>query len=579
MKQTPSPVKRLWELTGTHRRAYMLSIILAILSVACGMIPYFAIAYIMLCLIDGVTALNTYALWCGVILLGFTLKLFFSTLSTTVSHTATFQTLKEIRIKIAGKLSRVPMGYIMDQSSGRFKDVIVDRVESMEPILAHLVPEMTSNLFVPLCIIVYLFVLDWRMALASLVTLPIGFLCYMGMSRGYSERFSGLMKRVQKMNATIIEYVGGIEVIKAFNQSANSYQKYSDAVNDDASYAVDWMKDTQLFMSMSNTIWPSVWLAVLPIGAVLYQHGTLSAPVFLTIMILSLGIVGPILGAIKFTDNISQLGTIVGEVGNLLDAPELVRPDHNADIHNQSIQFQDVSFSYDLNDSKPILDHINLTIQPGTMTALVGPSGSGKSTLMKCVNLLEQVDDGQIWLGNTDITDPRADQDKIRARIGVVFQQFNLFPHMSVLRNVTLAAIKVHHWSKDRAETRAMELLERIGMRDKASAYPDQLSGGQQQRVAIARALMTDPELLLLDEITSALDPMLVGEVLNMVAELKAQGTTILMATHEMSFAHEAADRIVLLRHGVIAENGTPAEVMDESQDPETIEFFSHFRH
>ncbi len=181
--------------------------------------------------------------------------------------------------------------------------------------------------------------------------------------------------------------------------------------------------------------------------------------------------------------------------------------------------------------------------------------------------------------GNTDITDPRADQDKIRARIGVVFQQFNLFPHMSVLRNVTLAAIKVHHWSKDRAETRAMELLERIGMRDKASAYPDQLSGGQQQRVAIARALMTDPELLLLDEITSALDPMLVGEVLNMVAELKAQGTTILMATHEMSFAHEAADRIVLLRHGVIAENGTPAEVMDESQDPETIEFFSHFRH
>ncbi len=204
-------------------------------------------------------ALNTYALWCGVILLGFTLKLLFSTLSTTVSHTATFQTLKEVRIKIADKLSRVPMGYIIDQSSGRFKDVIVDRVESMEPILAHLVPEMTSNLFVPLCIIVYLFILDWRMALASLVTLPIGFLCYMGMSRGYSERFSGLMKRVQKMNATIIEYVGGIEVIKAFNQSANSYQKYSDAVNDDARYAVDWMKDTQLFMSMSNTIWPSVW--------------------------------------------------------------------------------------------------------------------------------------------------------------------------------------------------------------------------------------------------------------------------------------------------------------------------------
>ncbi len=225
-----------------------------------------------------------------------------------------------------------------------------------------------------------------------------------------------------------------------------------------------------------------------------------------------------------------------------------------------------------------VLKGISFDVNQHEVVALLGPSGSGKSTLMKCVNLLEQVDDGQIWLGDTDITDPRASQDEIRSRIGVVFQQFNLFPHMSVMKNVTLAAIKVHHWNKDKAEARALELLDRIGMRAKAGSYPDQLSGGQQQRVAIARALMTNPELLLLDEITSALDPMLVGEVLDMVSELKEQGTTILMATHEMSFAHDAADRIVLLRHGVIAENGTPREVMDESQDPETKEFFSHFR-
>ena len=228
--------------------------------------------------------------------------------------------------------------------------------------------------------------------------------------------------------------------------------------------------------------------------------------------------------------------------------------------------------------STTVLDGISFDVNQHEVVALLGPSGSGKSTLMKCVNLLERVDDGQIWLGDTDITDPHANQDKIRSRIGVVFQQFNLFPHMSVIKNVTLAALKVHHWNKDRAEARALELLDRIGMRAKAGAYPDQLSGGQQQRVAIARALMTDPELLLLDEITSALDPMLVGEVLNMVAELKEQGTTILMATHEMSVAQDAADRIVLLRHGVIAENGSPQEVMDESQDPETKEFFSHFR-
>ena len=245
-------------------------------------------------------------------------------------------------------------------------------------------------------------------------------------------------------------------------------------------------------------------------------------------------------------------------------------------IEEPLIQVQNLGKKF---GSMEVLKDITVDIYKGDVVCVIGPSGSGKSTFLRCLNRLEEPTSGHILFEGTDITDKKTDIDRHRQKMGMVFQQFNLFPHMSVLRNVTLAAIKVHHWSKDRAETRAMELLERIGMRDKASAYPDQLSGGQQQRVAIARALMTDPELLLLDEITSALDPMLVGEVLNMVAELKAQGTTILMATHEMSFAHEAADRIVLLRPGVIAENGTPAEVMDESQDPETIEFFSHFRH
>lgn len=225
-----------------------------------------------------------------------------------------------------------------------------------------------------------------------------------------------------------------------------------------------------------------------------------------------------------------------------------------------------------------VLDHVSFDIHKHEVVALLGPSGSGKSTLMKCVNLLEQVDDGQIWLGDTDITDPGINQDKSRSRIGVVFQQFNLFPHMTVLNNVTLAVRKVHKWDRARAEEKAMSLLKRIGMEQKAREYPDRLSGGQQQRVAIARALMTDPELLLLDEITSALDPLLVGEVLEMVAELKEQGATILMATHEMSFAHSAADRITLLRRGRIVENGSPVDVMDNSSDPETQEFFHSYR-
>ncbi|BDR52483.1 ABC transporter [Bombiscardovia nodaiensis] len=243
--------------------------------------------------------------------------------------------------------------------------------------------------------------------------------------------------------------------------------------------------------------------------------------------------------------------------------------------HQTVLKLDQVRKSYRTNE---VLKGISFQVRAHETVALLGPSGSGKSTLMKCVNLLEEVNDGQIWLGGTDITDPRVDRDHCRSRIGVVFQQFNLFPHMNVLKNVTLGAIKVHKMPKAEATDKAMELLDRIGMKSKASAYPDQLSGGQQQRVAIARALMCDPELLLLDEITSALDPMLVGEVLEMVSELKSRGTTILMATHEMSFAHDAADRIVLLLGGIIAEDGTPRQVMDESQNPQTKEFFSHFR-
>ena len=225
-----------------------------------------------------------------------------------------------------------------------------------------------------------------------------------------------------------------------------------------------------------------------------------------------------------------------------------------------------------------ILDHISFDVHEHEVVALLGPSGSGKSTLMKCVNLLERVNDGQIWLGDTDITDPRENENAIRSRIGVVFQQFNLFPHMTVIENIILASTHVLKRDKVESVEKATELLERIGMADKANSYPDRLSGGQQQRVAIVRSLMTDPELLLLDEITSALDPMLVGEVLEMVMELKQQGTTILMATHEMSFAHQAADRIVLLRDGHIIEDGIPRKVMEESTNPQTQEFFSYFR-
>jgi polar amino acid transport system ATP-binding protein len=217
---------------------------------------------------------------------------------------------------------------------------------------------------------------------------------------------------------------------------------------------------------------------------------------------------------------------------------------------------------------RPVLRGIDLTVHRHEVICVIGASGSGKSTLLKTVNLLEGIDDGQVLLQGVDVSDPRVDVDAIRARIGVVFQQFNLFPHMSVLDNVTLASRKVHRASRPDAEATARRLLDRIGLGDFAGSYPDRLSGGQQQRVAIVRAVASDPELLLLDEVTSALDPQLVGEVLDLVTELKEQGSTILMTTHEMHFARNVADRIVFLHEGEVVEQGAPAAVLDTPQHP-----------
>ena len=221
----------------------------------------------------------------------------------------------------------------------------------------------------------------------------------------------------------------------------------------------------------------------------------------------------------------------------------------------------------------PVLRGVSLEVAEHEVVALIGASGSGKSTLLRCINLLEPVDDGTIHLDGEDITDPRVNPDKVRRRIGIVFQAFNLFPHMSVLDNVTLAPRRVHRRPAAQARADALALLDRVGLAGKAGAYPDRLSGGQQQRVAIVRALVNAPRLLLLDEVTSALDPELVGEVLALIRDLKDDGTTMILATHEMTFARQVADRVCFLDAGTILEQGTPAQVLDNPTEPRTRQF------
>jgi polar amino acid transport system ATP-binding protein len=222
-----------------------------------------------------------------------------------------------------------------------------------------------------------------------------------------------------------------------------------------------------------------------------------------------------------------------------------------------------------------VLDDLSLAVDEHEVVALIGASGSGKSTLLRCVNLLERVDDGTITLDGEDITDPRVDPDVVRRRIGIVFQSYNLFPHMTVLGNITLAPSRVHNRAAAEARETAMEWLTRVGLADKADSYPDRLSGGQQQRAAIVRALVNNPRLLLLDEVTSALDPELVGEVLTMIRDLKAEGMTMVLATHEMGFARQVADRVVFLDGGRVLEAGPPAQVLGDPVEPRTRQFLA----
>ncbi|MET0673936.1 MAG: amino acid ABC transporter ATP-binding protein [Microbacterium pygmaeum] len=226
---------------------------------------------------------------------------------------------------------------------------------------------------------------------------------------------------------------------------------------------------------------------------------------------------------------------------------------------------------------REVLRGVSLELAPHEVVAVIGASGSGKSTLLRCLGLLESIDDGRILLGDEDISDPRVDANRVRARFGAVFQSYNLFPHLSVLQNVTLASRVVHKVPKRQAEERGMALLQRVGLADKANDHPDRLSGGQQQRAAIVRAIATDPEILLLDEITSALDPELVGEVLELVRQLAEDGTTILMATHEMAFARDVAHRVVFLDGGVIVEEGPSAQILGAPREARTREFLTRF--
>ena len=555
-----SPMLRLWELGAEQHGSLIRAILSAVAGVLCGMGPYFAAAQIILGLLSGSQEISFYLTWCAVALAGFLLRASLYSLALSISHKATFSILKSIREKILEKLPRMPLGTILDTSSGQMKQVIVDQVESMERPLAHLLPEMTANVLGPVCILVYLFVLDWRMALLSLVSIPVGMVFMMAVMKSYGAQYAGSVKTTQAMNSAIVEYIGGIEVIKAFNQGKQSYARFSDSVKANAAYFYHWMKSCQLPISLSKAISPTTMITILPVGWLLYAGGSLPVETFLTTIVLSLGIAGPLLSAMDFVDSLAKVGTIVGSVDEILNGEEQDHGNAPAQFRGRDIALSHVSFGY--HADKEVLHDVSLSIPAGTMTAFVGPSGSGKSTIAKLIAGFWDVSAGTITLGEQDLKQIPLPQ--LYDQVAFVSQDNYLFDE-SVRENIrmgrpTAADQEVEAVAKAAGCDEFIRGLEQ-GYDTVVGGGGAHLSGGERQRIAIARAMLKDAPIVVLDEATAYIDPENEARVQRAVGQLVA-GRTVLVIAHRLSTI-TGADQIVVVNDGRVEAVGKHRELLD----------------
>lgn len=558
-EQKRSTASWLMELAEGKRGEYALSIVTALLGVACSLIPYFIIIKIITALVNGTAELSHCLTLCVWMALCWILRYVLHSVSTSLSHHATFQVLANTRIRLLDKLATLPLGTVLDRSSGSYKNIIVERVDSIETTLAHLLPEMTSNIVGAAAVLILLFVLDWRMGLSMLIVVPLGIICFMSMFSGYNEKFQRTVTSTKALNDTAVEYIGGIEVIKAFGQSKTSYAKFVSAAKEGADCFIDWMRGSLFGQVAGMAIFPSTLLGILPVGCLLYMRGSLSAETFLTVIVLSFGVMQPLITAFSYTDDIAQVTTIVGEVADVLSGEDMRRPEKAEKLPaDNSIELKNVRFAY---HDKEVLHGINLKIKPGTVNALVGPSGSGKSTIARLVASLWDVKDGSIELGGVDIrTLPLKD---CTSRIAYVSQDNYLFD-LSVLDNIRMG-------KKGASDEEVMAAAEKCGCHEFIMGLENgyqtvcgssggHLSGGERQRISIARAMLKDAPIVILDEATSYTDPENEAVIQSALAKL-VQGKTVLVIAHRLSTIADA-DQIIVVNHGEIEAAGTQEELL-----------------
>ncbi len=555
-----SPVGRIWELGEKEHGKLITAVILAVIGAACGMAPYFAAAKIIVLLLAGENAFSAYAPWIITALAGFLVRTVLYNGALGISHRATFSILKTIRRKLLAKLPRLPLGTVMDTSSGKLKEIIVDQVDSMETTLAHLFPEMTANILTPLLTVVYLFILDWRRALLSLAVFPIAFFFMMTVMGGYAKDNEGAVRATTEMSTTVIEYINGIEVIKAFNQGKASYTKLTDKVRANAQYYYDWMRRSQLGMSMAYAFFPAQMLTILPFGWLFYTHGTLTAEAFVTVIILALGMAAPIVAAFNFVDTLALVGTTVSQVDEILKAEEQEHGTQSVEFADHGIEVSGVSFGY--HDDKEILHDVTLSIPQNGMTALVGPSGSGKSTLAKLIAGFWDVKDGKITMGGHDLRE--IPLGELYDQVAFVSQDNYLFDD-TVRENIRMGRISATDAEVEEAAHNAgcdsfIGDLEK-GFDTLVGGGGAHLSGGERQRIAIARAMLKDAPIIILDEATAYIDPENEAVIQRAVAKL-VENKTVIVIAHRLSTV-TGADNIAVVKDGRIEAQGRHGELLE----------------
>ena len=537
------------------------SVVLAILSVAGGFVPYLGVYQIIRLFLERQANWEGILFWCGVCLAGYAVKVAGYALSTMLVHVSAYTILEGLRLQAADRLMGAPLGEVDSRPIGAMKSTIVDRIEDIEPPLAHMIPELSSNILLPRVVVVAMFAIDWRMGMALLVTIPVALIPMAFGMRTYNKNYAAYMAANAHVNSVIVEYVEGIQVVKAFSQGERSYQKFAQAASSFKAFTMDWYRCTWASMNLCLSILPTTLLGTLPMGIYLYQTGVLDPALVTLCLMMALGIVTPLMSATAFINSMKSMQFAVKDTRELLDLPQLSQSEQDAPLEGCSIQLKDVSFSYGGSDGKDVLHHLDLTIPQGKFTALVGPSGGGKSTIARLVARFWDVTGGSITLGGRDI---RALPLKQLSREISFVTQDNFLFDCSLKENIRLGRPGASDEEVFAAAKAAQcdEFIGRLehGWDTAAGDAGKQLSGGERQRIAIARAILKDAPIVILDEATAFTDPENEDKIQRSIMAL-SKGKTLLVIAHRLSTIQNA-NQIVVLEKGQIVDRGTQRELL-----------------